>query len=69
MSEAVKISEATVNDYISTSKDMSEILSGVNNMNTITNENARSVEEIAGAANHLSEMTEQLNKKLNEFRT
>ncbi|MBZ7985717.1 cache domain-containing protein [Campylobacter sp. Cr9] len=69
MSEAVKISESTVNDYLNTSKDMSDILSGVNNMNTITNENARSVEEIAGAANHLSEMTEQLNKKLNEFRT
>lgn len=69
MSDAVAISESTVNDYISTSKDMSDILDGVNNMSIITNENARSVEEIASAANHLSAMTEQLNKKLNEFRT
>lgn len=65
----INSSEKIVNDYINTSKDMEEILNNLNNMNTITNENARSVEEIAGAANHLSEMTEELNKKLQEFRT
>ncbi|MBZ7980010.1 cache domain-containing protein [Campylobacter sp. RM12642] len=69
VAEAISSSEKTVNDYINTSKDMEEILNNLNNMNTITNENARSVEEIAGAANHLSEMTEELNKKLQEFRT
>nr|WP_267525387.1 methyl-accepting chemotaxis protein [Campylobacter sp. MG1] len=69
MHNTVHISEETVNDYINTSKNIGNILDSVSNINVITHENTRSVEEIASAANHLSEMTEQLNKKLNEFRT
>ncbi|MBZ7976165.1 cache domain-containing protein [Campylobacter sp. RM12642] len=69
MNNVIGISNQTVDDYIITSKVMDDILSGVNNINKITHENARSVEEIAGAANHLSNITEKLNSKLNEFRT
>lgn len=69
MRNTVNISEETVNNYINTSKNISDIIDNVNNINYITNENARSIEEIASAVNNLSEMTEQLNKKLNEFRT
>ncbi|ULO01797.1 Cache sensor-containing MCP-domain signal transduction protein [Campylobacter sp. RM5004] len=69
VTNAINQSEQTVHDYINTSEDMEKILNNLNNMNIITNENARSVEEIAGAASHLSEMTEELNKKLQEFRT
>lgn len=38
-------------------------------INTISSENSRSVEEIADAAEHLSKITENLNTKLGEFRT
>lgn len=69
MNTVIKISNETVDDYISTGKIMDEILTGVDNINKITHENARSVEEIAGAANHLSNITDKLNLKLNEFRT
>ncbi|MBZ8007243.1 cache domain-containing protein [Campylobacter sp. RM9334] len=69
MNMVIEISNNTVNDYINTSKAMDDILLGMDNINQITHENARSVEEIAGAANHLSNITEKLNSKLNEFRT
>jgi len=39
----------------------------VSNINTLTSQNARSVEEIAAAADHLSRLAENLNNKLNQF--
>ena len=45
------------------------MIDNVAQINDISSQNARSVEEIAGAAEHLSKMTEMLNLKLSEFRT
>ena len=45
------------------------IIPKISEINKISSENSRSVEEIAGAAEHLSKMTENLNSKLGEFRT
>ena len=51
------------------SKDTDKIVDMVSNINTITSENARSVEEIAAAADHLSRLAENLNNKLNQFKS
>ena len=63
------ITEHTVDNYIQTGKDIEKVISQIGEINKISSENSRSVEEIAGAAEHLSKMTENLNNKLNEFRT
>ena len=49
------------------SNDTDKIVSMVSNINTLTSQNARSVEEIAAAADHLSKLSENLNQKLNQF--
>jgi len=49
------------------SNDTDKILDMVSTINTITSQNARSVEEIAAAADHLSKLSENLNQKLNQF--
>ena len=69
MQHAVKMSDKTIVNYIDTGKDIEEIIAGVSGMNQLSTENARSVEEIASAAEHLNKMTETLNNKLSEFRT
>jgi methyl-accepting chemotaxis protein len=69
MGNATKMTDKTVNSFISTGEDISEIIVGVGKMNEISMQNARNVEEIASAAEHLNKMTENLNNKLKEFRT
>jgi len=50
------------------SNDTDKIVDMVTNINTLTSQNARSVEEIAAAADHLSKLSENLNQKLSQFR-
>ena len=64
-----KTTEKTVNNYLQTGSDVEAIINKIDEINKISTENSRSVEEIAGAAEHLSRMTENLNHKLGEFRT
>jgi methyl-accepting chemotaxis protein len=66
---AVKASDKTVNDFENTGKNVERIVSKVEEINTISSTNARSVEEIAAASEHLNTLTEQLNSKLEHFRT
>jgi methyl-accepting chemotaxis protein len=49
--------------------DTDRIVTMVTNINSLTSENARSVEEIASAADHLSKLAENLNGKLNQFKS
>ncbi|MBV5278586.1 MAG: methyl-accepting chemotaxis protein [Campylobacteraceae bacterium] len=69
MADATKVSDKTVENYLQTGTDIGTIITGVGQINEISSQNARSVEEIASAAEHLSRMTETLNLKLSEFRT
>jgi len=64
-----KTTENTVNNYLKTGSDVDSIINKIDEINKISSQNSRSVEEIAGAAEHLSRMTENLNHKLGEFRT
>ncbi len=66
---ADKTSETIEKSNIETQKDVDEIVDQVSTISTISSQNARSMEEIASAAEHLNEMTETLNNKLNEFKT
>ena len=69
MKEATSSNEEMINNYIKTSNDIDKIVSKVEDINKFSSENARSVEEIAGAAEHLSGMTEKLNNTLGRFKT
>ncbi|MFT7004098.1 MAG: methyl-accepting chemotaxis protein [Sulfurimonas sp.] len=69
MGEATKMSDKTVGSYIKAGDDLEVIISGVAEINGLSTKNARSVEEIASAAEHLSKMTESLNTKLADFKT
>ena len=69
MSAAIGLSDKTIQDYINTGKNIDDIVKNIDGINVISTENARSVEEIAAAAEHLNKMTDTLNAKLGEFRT
>jgi len=62
--ESVTVSASNSNKIV---KDTDKIVDLVTNINSITSENARSVEEIASAADHLSKLAENLNQKLSQF--
>ncbi len=59
----------TVNDFEKTGLNVETIVSQVSQINQISSQNARSVEEIAAAAEHLNKMTDDLHAKLELFRT
>ncbi|ULO01468.1 Cache sensor-containing MCP-domain signal transduction protein [Campylobacter sp. RM5004] len=69
LGEAIVSSDKTVDNYIGASKQIEEILNEVSQIAKITNENARSVEEIAKAAATLTNISEDLDKKLGEFKS
>ena len=69
VNEAVALSDKTVNDFETTGGDVEEIAARVAEINDISSVNARNVEEIAAAADHLNAMTEELNTKLAVFKT
>ena len=54
--------------YIKTGDNVTEILNDTNNINIISSQNTKSIEEIAAAAEHLNKMTETLNNKLDKFK-
>ena len=69
MRSAISLSDKTIEDYIKTGRDIDDIVKNIDGISQISSENARSVEEIAAAAEHLNKMTDTLNAKLGEFRT
>jgi methyl-accepting chemotaxis protein len=66
---AVRASDKTVNDFEKTGRDVEFIVSQVTQINEISSKNARNVEEIAAAAEHLNTMTDELHAKLESFKT
>lgn len=56
-------------DFIKTSKNIDNIAEKMDEINDITAENARSVEETASATEHLSNMSDKLSTELNHFKT
>ncbi len=66
---ATKTAEITQKGYETTQVDINEMVSQMTKINEYSTHNARSVEEIASAAEHMNKMTETLKNKLDEFRT
>jgi methyl-accepting chemotaxis protein len=69
MQGATTMVEALVQKSISNTKSTEEILSKIDEISVISGENAKSVEEIAAAADHLHTMAEGLKNKLEVFGT
>jgi len=69
MDIATNLNDKTVNDYIATGAKIEAIVAKIEEINTLSTQNTRSVEEIAGASEHLNALTEKLNAILNKFRT
>ena len=69
MQESVSAVTTSAENSRKISQDTDKIVDMVSNINTLTSQNARSVEEIAAAADHLSRLAENLNNKLNQFRS
>lgn len=69
MEHATASSEMTVKDYIDTGKKVDAIAQKMEEINTITMSNARSMEEVSSATDHLSALAEKLNEVLGRFRT
>jgi len=69
MHNATNLSDKTTENYLKTGTDIESMITNITQIDDISSQNARSVEEIASAAEHLSRMTETLNLKLSEFRT
>nr|WP_275847459.1 methyl-accepting chemotaxis protein [Sulfurimonas sp. SAG-AH-194-I05] len=67
--EAVVAADKTVDDFTATGESVKTIVTKVENINDISSINARNVEEIASAADHLNSMTQALHSKLETFRT
>jgi len=68
MEKATKTSDQTVTDFEKTGEMVSRISSEIENLDHITADNARSVEEIAAASEHLNSLTQDLQVKLAEFK-
>ena len=67
--EAVIASDRTVTDFEKTGNDVESIVTQITEINDISLVNARNVEEIAAAADHLNSMTDDLHSKLETFYT
>lgn len=68
MEIAYKANEKTVRDFEDTGKLVQEISSDISSANEIVASNARSVEEISAAADHLNNMTDNLTAKMEQFK-
>ncbi len=66
---AVQVSDETVSNFESTGSNLKLIVNKVETINELSAVNARSVEEIASAAEHLNTQTNDLNDKLQTFKT
>jgi methyl-accepting chemotaxis protein len=68
MNEAALGNKQSVGEYKITSDLVNNISEEIGNANELVASNARSVEEIAAAAEHLSNMAEILNRKMEQFK-
>lgn len=69
VNKAVEATDRTVVDFELTGKSIEYIVTQVSQINEISSRNARSVEEITAATQHLNTMTETLHEKLEIFKT
>jgi len=66
---ATNATDKTVEDFEETASKIISMSERISQINSISTKNARSVEEIASASEHLNSMTTALTDKLEQFRT
>ncbi len=69
MDNALSMVGKAIGNYTKNGNEMGEIIGDIEQINSLSTQNARSVEEIASASEHMNKMTETLNNKLGEFKT
>ncbi|WP_169939833.1 methyl-accepting chemotaxis protein [Campylobacter sp. RM15925] len=69
MSDTMSLSKVATQHYIKTAGGLEAMVKSITNIDLISSQNAKSVEEIASSAAHLNKMTENLNQNLSRFRT
>ena len=69
VNKATLASDNTVKDFESTGEHIKSIAKNINEINSISTVNARNVEEIASAAEHLNNQTTDLAEQLKHFKT
>lgn len=69
LAQTIANTQKTVQDYIDTSDKIDSIAKDIESISVISNTNVRSVEEIAGASEHLHVLTETLNNELAKFKS
>ncbi|MGE4397395.1 MAG: methyl-accepting chemotaxis protein, partial [Sulfurimonas sp.] len=69
VNNATKATDKTVEDFEITASNIIAISAKMSEINSISTKNARSVEEIASASDHLNSMTTGLTDKLEQFKT
>ncbi|MDY0116897.1 MAG: methyl-accepting chemotaxis protein [Sulfurimonadaceae bacterium] len=69
MATAVGMTDQTVNDFIKTGEEVQIIVTQIMDVGTIGEQNTKSAEEIATAANQLGLLTQNLCDKLDNFKT
>lgn len=69
LADTVTAIEKLSNDTQTNAATTESIIKKIGNINELSTSNARSVEEIAAAAEHLHQMTEQLTAQISVFRT
>lgn len=69
VNSATTATDKTVEDFEKTASNIIAISERISEINSISTKNARSVEEIASASEHLNNMTTTLTHKLEQFKT
>ncbi len=69
INSAISGTSKTIQDYISTSDKMALMVEEITKINSLTQENVNSIQEVAKASEHLHSMTEKLNIQLNKFQS
>jgi len=69
LQEAANVSMESARSSNVIAQEMQDVIENMRNITGISTENARSVEEIAGAAEHLSKLTEELRHRLELFKS
>ena len=66
---ALEASDQSADHFIQTGESVKSIVNQIHTISELSSNNARSVEEISAAAEHLGALTENLNQKLSQFKT
>jgi len=69
MNESVSVANESLNDSVDIATKLNARIKNTAHMSQLANSNARNVEEMATAIEHLHNMTEELSAQLNSFKT